>query len=456
MSRQTSSPKATDFSIAAIMARSASPSTTISPSPSSSPQPSSLPSSASPTPCAPPRSKKMKKSSSDEEKASGPNPYAPLLRGACNSAALEKVECHLENRDLWERFNELGTEMIITKTGRRMFPTVRVSFSQLPVSSEYRYHVLLDIVPCDNKRYRYAYHRSCWLVAGKADPPSPNRLYQHPDSPYANDQLRKQVVSFEKVKLTNNEMDKQGHIVLNSMHKYQPRIHLIRRRASAANSPIGSVEDEECKTFVFSETTFTAVTAYQNQLITKLKIDSNPFAKGFRDSSRLSDLERETMESILGDNPFSRLMADPSLMPGGGVLSGLGGVSGGGGAAAAAAAAAADPAAYFQHMAAAYAQHLALFAQHSPLSAPTASQAEAIQQQQIYALRMAALSQAALVQAAQQHMRQSPPASARFSPYPVMRSSIAPSLPPTPGRSSPQIDVCSPSPASSPVPARSP
>ena len=95
---------------------------------------------------------------------------------------------------------------------RRMFPTVRVSFSQLPVSNEHRYHVLLDIVPCDNKRYRYAYHRSCWLVAGKADPPSPNRLYQHPDSPYANDQLRKQVVSFEKVKLTNNEMDKHGHV----------------------------------------------------------------------------------------------------------------------------------------------------------------------------------------------------------------------------------------------------
>jgi T-box protein 20 len=33
--------------------------------------------------------------------------------------------------------------------------------------------------------------------------------------------------------------------------------------------------------------------------ITKLKIDSNPFAKGFRDSSRLTDFERETMESML-------------------------------------------------------------------------------------------------------------------------------------------------------------
>ncbi|EZA58980.1 T-box transcription factor TBX20, partial [Ooceraea biroi] len=91
---------------------------------------------------------------------------------------------------------------------RRMFPTCRVSFSGL--KSEGRYAVLMDIVPVDNKRYRYAYHRSCWLEAGKADPPAPARLYVHPDSPFTGEQLRKQVVSFEKVKLTNNDMDKHG------------------------------------------------------------------------------------------------------------------------------------------------------------------------------------------------------------------------------------------------------
>ncbi|RWS17850.1 putative T-box protein H15-like protein [Dinothrombium tinctorium] len=172
-----------------------------------------------------------------------------------------------------------------------MFPTVRVSFSGIELDA--RYIVLLDIVPVDNKRYRYAYHRSSWLVAGKADPPSPARLYVHPDAPFSGDQLRKQVVSFEKVKLTNNEMDKQGHIVLNSMHRYQPRIHLvIRRDPSTANAPVTDLESERYRSFVFPETIFTAVTAYQNQLITKLKIDSNPFAKGFRDSSRLTDFER--------------------------------------------------------------------------------------------------------------------------------------------------------------------
>lgn len=95
--------------------------------------------------------------------------------------------------------------------GRRMFPTVRVSFAGC--RAEARYAVLLDVVPVDGKRYRYAYHRSSWLVAGKADPPAPARLYPHPDSPFTGDQLRKQVVSFEKVKLTNNEMDKNGQVL---------------------------------------------------------------------------------------------------------------------------------------------------------------------------------------------------------------------------------------------------
>ena len=86
---------------------------------------------------------------------------------------------------------------------RRMFPTCRVSFSGL--KNDNLYAVLMDIVPVDNK--------SSWLVAGKADPPAPARLYVHPDSPFKGDQLRKQVVSFEKVKLTNNEMDKHGQVI---------------------------------------------------------------------------------------------------------------------------------------------------------------------------------------------------------------------------------------------------
>ncbi|XP_060517409.1 T-box transcription factor TBX20-like [Cylas formicarius] len=229
-------------------------------------------------------------------------PTPKKLKVLCNSEELLNVECHLETKDLWDKFHDLGTEMIITKTGRRMFPTLRVSFTG--IRPDRRYAVLLDIVPVDSKRYRYAYHRSSWLVAGKADPPAPCRIYAHPDSPFSGEQLRKQVVSFEKVKLTNNEMDKNGQIVLNSMHRYQPRIHIIKWRENSG--PVTDLEQEQYRTFVFPETVFTAVTAYQNQLITKLKIDSNPFAKGFRDSSRLTDFDREPMDSLFMDQQFLR------------------------------------------------------------------------------------------------------------------------------------------------------
>ena len=91
-----------------------------------------------------------------------------------------------------------------------MFPTLRISLNG--VSLDANYMVLMDIVPVDDKRYRYAYHRSTWLVAGKADPPAPVRLYMHPDSPFTGEQLLKQIISFEKVKLTNNGTDQNGHV----------------------------------------------------------------------------------------------------------------------------------------------------------------------------------------------------------------------------------------------------
>lgn len=98
-------------------------------------------------------------------------------------------------------------------------------------------------------------------------------------------------------------------MVLNSMHRFQPRVHLVTRRNPLDTSPIIDLERENYHTYVFPETVFTAVTAYQNQLITKLKIDSNPFAKGFRDSSRLNDYDSDF-------GPYSGMPGPPpGMMP---------------------------------------------------------------------------------------------------------------------------------------------
>lgn len=53
---------------------------------------------------------------------------------------------------------------------------------------------------------------SSWVVAGKADPISPPRIHVHPDSPAPGANWMKQIISFDKLKLTNNQLDENGHV----------------------------------------------------------------------------------------------------------------------------------------------------------------------------------------------------------------------------------------------------
>ncbi|XP_023615115.1 T-box transcription factor TBX18 isoform X2 [Myotis lucifugus] len=198
------------------------------------------------------------------------SPAPALARPGTPLPSPQAPRVDLQGAELWKRFHEIGTEMIITKAGR------------------------------------YVYHSSKWMVAGNADSPVPPRVYIHPDSPASGETWMRQVISFDKLKLTNNELDDQGHIILHSMHKYQPRVHVIRKDCGDDLSPIKPVPSGEgVKAFSFPETVFTTVTAYQNQQITRLKIDRNPFAKGFRDSGR----NRMGLEALVESYAFWR----PSL-----------------------------------------------------------------------------------------------------------------------------------------------
>ncbi|CAF1433232.1 unnamed protein product [Adineta steineri] len=192
------------------------------------------------------------------------------------------IDVKLENLDLWKRFAALNLEMIITKNGRRMFPTYKVSLSGLDPAS--KYIIYMDVVPVDNHRYKH--HNSQWMITGAAEPHMPGRFYPHPDSNSTGAQLMKQPLSFGKLKLTNNTADQNGHIVLNSMHKYIPRLHIIQAMNSSNNDiKLSMAPFDNVNVFVFPETQFIAVTAYQNEHVTRLKIDNNPFAKGFRENN---------------------------------------------------------------------------------------------------------------------------------------------------------------------------
>ncbi|XP_075163306.1 T-domain transcriptional activator brachyenteron isoform X3 [Haematobia irritans] len=191
-------------------------------------------------------------------------------RGSPNT--LERnLHVSLDDRELWLRFQNLTNEMIVTKNGRRMFPVVKISASGLDPAAMYT--VLLEFVQVDTHRWKYV--NGEWVPGGKAEVPPSNPIYVHPESPNFGAHWMKEPISFAKVKLTN-KTNGNGQIMLNSLHKYEPRVHLVR---------VGS-EQRHVVTYPFPETQFIAVTAYQNEEVTSLKIKYNPFAKAFLDAKR--------------------------------------------------------------------------------------------------------------------------------------------------------------------------
>eukprot|EP00064_Thunnus_orientalis_P002589 superscaffoldBa00000195_g2596 len=198
------------------------------------------------------------------------------------------LKVSLDESELWQKFKDLTNEMIVTKNGRRMFPVLKMNVSGLDPNAMYSF--LLDFVSADNHRWKYV--NGEWVPGGKPEPQTPSCVYIHPDSPNFGAHWMKAPVSFSKVKLTN-KLNGGGQIMLNSLHKYEPRIHIVRvggpRRMITSHS--------------FPETQFIAVTAYQNEEITALKIKYNPFAKAFLDAKERSD--DKDMKEDANDNQQS-------------------------------------------------------------------------------------------------------------------------------------------------------
>ncbi|XP_041036896.1 T-box transcription factor T isoform X1 [Carcharodon carcharias] len=215
-----------------------------------------------------------------------------------------ELKVNLEELDLWLKFKELTNEMIVTKNGRRMFPVLKVNVSGLDPNAMYSF--VLDFVAADNHRWKYV--NGEWVPGGKPEPQAPSCVYIHPDSPNFGAHWMKAPVSFSKVKLTN-KLNGGGQIMLNSLHKYEPRIHIVR-----VGGPQRMISSHS-----FPETQFIAVTAYQNEEITALKIKYNPFAKAFLDSKERSD-HKEMLDDVSDSQQSGYSQLGSWFLPGTGTL----------------------------------------------------------------------------------------------------------------------------------------
>lgn len=227
------------------------------------------------------------------------------------------ISVSLENNSVWKQFHRYGTEMILTKGGRRMFPYCRYRLSGLvPTQS---YSLVLSIIPADQHKYRW--NTKSWEVIGAAEHQAQGliRAFSHQNSPSLGSEWMSMLVSFYKLKLTNNVSDQQGHMILHSMHRYIPRLHVIPVLDVGGPTPDQPVVmGPESMTFTFLQTEFVSVTTYQNPWIIELKINHNPFAKGFREDTVHPRLAKpkldDSVETKEAKSPLAKPAGDGSSM----------------------------------------------------------------------------------------------------------------------------------------------
>ncbi|TPP66632.1 T-box protein [Fasciola gigantica] len=239
----------------------------------------------------------------------------PLFQSACIvnltnrspgfglSPAGESVQLRLKDAKTWAQLHAFGTEMIATNTGRRVFPSLSIDVTGLCPMETYMFILDMTLV----QPHVFKHQGGQWMISSQAPDPklserkhSPH-VYVQEDSPKLGSYWMESGVNFTRVKITNNRNHHNPNVIhVYSMHQYAPRFTIfrvtnptiVRTVAHGENSSsniyranvtdVGQNHLELVGSYLIPGTQFYTVTAYQNPEVIRVKIENNPFAKGFR------------------------------------------------------------------------------------------------------------------------------------------------------------------------------
>ncbi|TNN19557.1 T-box transcription factor TBX5-A [Schistosoma japonicum] len=204
----------------------------------------------------------------------------------------QQIYFKLREEKIWSDIYLHNTEMIATNTGRRIFPSLSVDVFGLNPTDDYIF--LLDMLLIQPHIFKHQGDR--WIVNSQSEV-----YYIQEESPKSGAYWMESGVNFTRVKITNTK-DLKPHknmIHVNSMHYYIPRISIVRLNHcignqsncyhSISNSLSQSNQLELIGAYIIPGTQFYTVTAYQNPDVIRIKINNNPFAKGFRNRQDTDD-----------------------------------------------------------------------------------------------------------------------------------------------------------------------
>ncbi|CAH8599245.1 unnamed protein product [Schistosoma intercalatum] len=223
----------------------------------------------------------------------------------------------LKEQKIWSDIYLHNTEMIATNTGRRIFPSLSVYVFGLNPNDQYIF--LLDMLLIQPHIFKHQGDR--WIISSQSEVLNHShtlegKYYIQEESPKTGAYWMESGVNFTRVKITNTKEIKpyKNMIHVNSMHYYIPRISVVRLMDNQSNyyhptsKLIGS--------YIIPGTQFYTVTAYQNPDVIRIKINNNPFAKGFRNRQDTDDFNDLAVLSVMNSrNKYMTTITPTTMSP---------------------------------------------------------------------------------------------------------------------------------------------
>ncbi|KAI3651796.1 hypothetical protein MP228_003099 [Amoeboaphelidium protococcarum] len=211
----------------------------------------------------------------------------------------------LNDAPVWRTLNQLQCEMMFTVTGRKIFPSISISMTNM---DQFQYYIVaLEIKTADSYHYRFDKSCSKWKVKTELDDTSAghsSKLFIHAKSPQLGSYYNDNAVEFADIRIARGRREsrtEQRHVAsddnvyhVSSSRKYCCIIHIVNchhlnqfmhnMEISDSSGDDSDHSKEESligiQSYAFDSLNFFATTHYRNPLLSAYKIQLNIHSTG--------------------------------------------------------------------------------------------------------------------------------------------------------------------------------
>ncbi|KAJ1560189.1 hypothetical protein HK096_009686, partial [Nowakowskiella sp. JEL0078] len=233
----------------------------------------------------------------------------------------------LRNAELWDLFSSIGSEMIITKEGRYLFPLL--AYDAVDFRPNEMYSIAIDFVKVSPQKFKFKNGGWCPLsddskiqyfnanTVKSLQPEEVTSLYFHKSSPRFGLSWMQTGFDFNDIKLRiksskknqknqrsdfddsysendsdfsmnkNPENSRDGVFAISTSYMYKPRIHIVQHESTQKNQIArirsqNKVMKDLVSVITHDSTSFISVNLFQNPIIKQMKKEYNPRSHVFQ------------------------------------------------------------------------------------------------------------------------------------------------------------------------------